>query len=284
MMRRASDVRIKLICFGVALLFFGAATITISQNASISLNQFFKSTSNFKQDDSISFSAISKINLDINDVPLTIVESDVKEVTVTSTAKNSGIGFATQAKAWEDNGTLYYTQGFVFGIEPKSTGYVTIEIPYDLELDYDINSGSGDVLIDIESANNIFINAAVGTKNVSSYCDNLDVHSVSGDINIYKASQNINIETVSSDATLSANEVSRQINFESISADLNVCANYLSGYNIHHDYSGGKIDEYIKLSDNGDNTININAKTVDGDITVYEKSEINELSVFFEEE
>ncbi len=277
-------MKVKLICFSFVILLFGVIAITISQVLPISLTSFFQSTSNFEANDSISFSDISKITLNINDVPLSIIESDVAEVTVTSTVENKGIDFATQAKAWEDKGVLYYEQGLVFGIEPKSSGFVTIEIPYGLKLDYNIKSGSGDVLIDIENAKNIVLDATVGVKNISSYCDNLDIKSVSGDINIYKAIPNINVETISSDVVLSANKLSRQINFESISADLNICANYLSGYNLHHDYAGGKIDEYIKLSNDGNNQIDINSKTVDGDINVYEKSEINELSVFFEEE
>ncbi len=217
-------------------------------------------------------------------MPLSIIESDVDEVTVTSTVENTGIGFATQAKAWEDKGILYYEQGFILGIEPKSSGFVTIEIPYNLKLDYEIKSGSGDVLIDIENAKNITLDATVGAKNITSYCDSLNVHSVSGDINIYKAIPNINIETISSDVQLLANEDSKQISFESISADLNVYANALGGYNLYHDYAGGKVDEYITLSSGWNNLININSKTVDGDINVYEKSEFYELSLFFEEE
>lgn len=213
-------------------------------------------------------SGITKIEANIKDVPITVVENDVRGITISSTVKNRGIGIITQPKAWEKNGVLYFNQGYVIGHNAKSTGDITIEIPRSMTLDIDIESGSGDVTIDTSASRNVFIDAAVGEITVKSKGDNLSINSVSGDINIEGVFKNTEIDTVSSDAKMYAGSDTNQICYESVSGDATIYTHGVRGYNLLHEYSGGKVDEYFEVKEHYKAIFDIYVDTVDGSIDV----------------
>ena len=213
-------------------------------------------------------SDIKKIEANVTDVPITIIENDIREITISSTVKNRGIGIITQPKAWEKNGVLYFHQGYVIGHNAKSTGDITIEVPKGMILDIDIKSGSGDVTINTSTSTNIFINAAVGEKTVKSKGDNLLINSVSGDININGVFKNTEIDTISSDVKMYAGSDTNQICYKSISGDATIYTQGVRGYNLLHKYSGGKIDKYFEVKEYYKTIFDIHGDTIDGRIDI----------------
>ncbi len=268
----------------ISVLLFITIFCIINFNASLSLAHLFTDTKSFESEQSLSFSNIQTVKMDVNDVFVSIIESNVDEVTITSTVKNTGIGFVTQPKAWINGNTLYFKQGDVIGFNAAATGEITLELPKNLELNYDISNSSGDVLLKVSTANDVDIDMAVGELNLYTSCKNFTINSVSGDINIYKAIQNITAHTVSSDVSLFANATTNEINFESVSGDCTVFVDELNGYNLYYKYAGGNIDDFFELSNNFNNIINITAETVDGKVEVFDKSIIDDISNFFKEE
>ena len=110
------------------------------------------------------FLDITKIKANIKDAPITVIESNVSEITVSSTVKNRGIGIITSPKAWKSNGVLHFDQGYVIGHNEKSTGAVTIQVPMGMILYIDIKSGSGDVTVDISHIQKCFYRCNCGRK------------------------------------------------------------------------------------------------------------------------
>ncbi len=259
------------------------AVFIIESQSSRLLTGLVSDTNSFKDDATLSFTNIEAVNLNVKDIPISIIDGNVDEVTITSTVQNNGIGFATQPKVWAYNNTLYYNQGIIFGIEPKSTGSVIVEIPADLRLDYNIKNGSGDVLFEVATANNAKLDMAIGELNIYTVCENLTADTVSGDINIYEAMKTIAIDTVSSDVSLSADATTDKINIKSVSGDCNIYSDELAGYNLDYRYAGGNIDEYVELSSSYNNIIHITADTVDGDVEVFDRSMLDDLSNFWED-
>ncbi len=277
-----------IIIFSIILLFFGTIWFAVeAKGQSIKLFQLIPLSNDsvsFEEQQTLSFTDLDSIVFSIDDVRLSILESDVDEVTITSTVENTGTGYITQPKAWVDNNTLYFDQGVALGYGTKATGEIVLEVPKSLELDYDISNGSGDVLFEVNTANDIVFDMAVGELNVYTSCENFTANSVSGDINIYGAMNNITVDTVSSDVSLFANATTSEISFESVSGDCKVFADELGGYHLYHKYAGGNIDDYFELSNNHDSAINIIADTVDGKIEVFDKSILDDASDFFKED
>lgn len=214
------------------------------------------------------FLDITKIKANIKDAPITVIESNVSEITVSSTVKNRGIGIITSPKAWKSNGVLHFDQGYVIGHNEKSTGAVTIEVPMGMILDIDIKSGSGDVTVDISTSRNVFIDATVGEKTVKSKGDNILINSVSGNINIEDVFENTEIDTVSSDVKMYADSDTNQIHYKSISGDATIYTQEVRGYNLLHKYSGGKTEKYFEENERYKAIFDIYADTVDGSIDV----------------
>lgn len=258
-MRRIKDV-VKFVAFFAFVVSFFILYGTLSHY------DFFAKGADFSNIRNLS--GITKIEANIKDVPITVVENDVRGITISSTVKNRGIGIITQPKAWEKNGVLYFNQGYVIGHNAKSTGDITIEIPRSMTLDIDIESGSGDVTIDTSASRNVFIDAAVGEITVKSKGDNLSINSVSGDINIEGVFKNTEIDTVSSDAKMYAGSDTNQICYESVSGDATIYTHGVRGYNLLHEYSGGKVDEYFEVKEHYKAIFDIYVDTVDGSIDV----------------
>ena len=214
------------------------------------------------------FNDIEKIEADIIDAPITIMESDVKEITVSNTVKNTGIGFITQPKVSKKGNVLCFDQGYAIGYNTKSTGSVLIELPKGLSVDIDIKSGSGDVNISTSKSNNISLDVTVGEKIISSQGENLFIDSVSGDIDIDGVFVNTEIETVNSDVEMKASASTDKIYYKSISGNADIYVDEVKGYNLFHKYAGGKTDEYFSVDRFCDKIIDINGDTVDGSINV----------------
>ncbi|MBQ6888721.1 MAG: DUF4097 family beta strand repeat protein [Lachnospiraceae bacterium] len=214
------------------------------------------------------FTDIKKIEADITDVPITIMESDVEEITVTSTVENTGIGIVTQPKVREKGNVLHFHQGYMIGYATESTGVVTIEIPEGMNVDIDITSGSGDVTIDTSASNNISIDASVGEKTVTSKGENLVIESVSGDINIYGGFTNTKIDTVNSDVKMHADADTEKIYYKSVSGDADICADGVKGCNLKYKYAGGKADEFFEMEEDSKKTFDVEGDTVDGRINI----------------
>lgn len=214
------------------------------------------------------FQDVKKIEADITDVPITIVESDVEEITVTSTVENTGIGIITQPKVWEKKEVLHFHQGYMIGYNTESAGAVTIEIPTGTNLDIAISSGSGDVTIDTSVSTNISVDATVGEKTITSKGENLLIKSVSGKININGSFANTEIDTVNSDVKMYADADTEQIYYKSISGDADIYAQGVKGCNLRYKYAGGKIDEYFEIEEDSKKTFDVAGDTVDGRINI----------------
>lgn len=214
------------------------------------------------------FSDIERIEADITDVPITIVESNVEEITVTSSVKNTGIGIVTQPKVREKGNVLHFHQGYMIGYNTESTGAVKIEIPEGMNLDIDITSGSGDVTIDTSASNNISIDATVGEKTITSKGENLVIESVSGNIDINGGFVNTEIDTVNSDVKMHADADTEQIYYKSVSGDADICADGVKGCNLQYKYAGGKIDEYFEMGEDPKKIFDVAGDTVDGRINI----------------
>ncbi len=269
---------------GVVVIFFVIVICVAEANSSLSFTHFLSDTKSFENEQTLSFADVDAVKMNVNDVPVSVIESNVDEVTITSTVQNNGIGLTTQPKAWIDNNTLYYEQGIILGIEPKSSGSVIVEIPAEAKLEYNISNGSGDVLLEVSTAKDVTFDMAIGELSVYASCELFTANTVSGDINIYGAVKNTIIDTVSSDVSLFANATTNEIDFESVSGDCKVFADELGGYHLYHKYAGGNIDDYFELSSNNDNTITISADTVDGSVEVYDKAILDGISDFFKED
>ena len=98
--------------------------------------------------------------------------------------------------------------------------------------------------------------------------DNLSINSVSGDINIEGVFKNTEIDTVSSDAKMYAGSDTNQICYESVSGDATIYTHGVRGYNLLHEYSGGKVDEYFEVKEHYKAIFDIYVDTVDGSIDV----------------
>ncbi len=253
----------------------------IVSNAPTFLTQFFTNSVSFEDEPTLSFSNVEAINVIVKDVPISITEDNVDEITITSTVENNGIGFTTKPKVWVSDNALYYNQGVILGIEPKSTGELTLIVPKSLELDYNIINASGNVLLDVSTAKDANFDMAVGELNIYTSCENFTATTVSGDINIYGAMKNISVDTVSSDVSMFADATTDEINFKSVSGDCMVFADELAGYNLNHKYSGGNIDSYFELSSKYNSTVNITADTVDGKVELFDRSTLSDISVFY---
>lgn len=214
------------------------------------------------------FSDVEKIEADITDVPITIVESNVEEITVTSTVENTGIGIVTQPKVWKKGNVLRFHQGYMIGYCTESSGDVRIEIPEGMNLDIEITSGSGDVIVDTSVSDNILIDATVGEKTITSKGENLAIKSVSGNININGGFSDTKIETINSDVQMHADADTAQIYYESVSGDANICATGVKGCNLKYKYAGGKIDKYYEMEEDLQKTFDVTGETVDGRINI----------------
>ncbi len=269
---------------GLVVLVFIVIGCVIEANAFVSLNRLFADTKSFENGQTISFAEIETVQMNVNDASISIVESDVDEVTLTSTVENRGTGYIVQPKAWIEDHTLYFEQGFVIGYGTDSIGEITLEVPTHLELDYDISNGSGDVLFEAGTAKDLHFDMAVGALNVYALCETFTASTVSGDINIYGEAENVVLDTVSGDVSLLANATTNEIDFESVSGDCKVFAQELGGYYLYHQYAGGNRDDYFELSSNQDNTISITADTVDGSVEVFDRATLAYGCEFFEED
>lgn len=277
-----------LIISAIIIFLFGIVWFAVESKEQSSnlfhLTPFSNESLMFEEQQTLSFADVEGVNFNIDDVSLSIVESDAEEVTISSTVKNVGTGLITQPKVWLEENVLYYDQGLNIGYVESSTGEVVLEVPKTMILNYTISNGSGDVLLEVSTAKDVNFDMDVGELNIYTSCENLTLNSVSGDINLYEATKHIIIDTVSSDVSLFANLTTKTIDFESISGDCKVFADNLGGYNLYHKYAGGTIDDYFELSSNHNDTINISADTVDGSVDVYDNTKLDDITDFFKED
>ncbi len=216
------------------------------------------------------FSDINSIVIDSVDASIIILQSDVNNVSIKSTIDNKAIGIVKQPFVEVKNNILYYDQGYAIGVNTHSNGSIIIQVPNDKILDYDITTGSGDVEIDVFSANNILINATIGDKIVSTNANNIVIESVSGDIKFIGSGENILIDTIQSDAIIVVNKGTKQINFESISGGTSIYAKDVGGYNMVHESASGTKDDYAEFTQAGLEKLVVNAKTVSGYVEISE--------------
>ena len=221
-----------------------------------------------KIDKGISTTDVLEIEANIIDAPITIIESDVQEVTVSSTVVNTGLGFITQPSTWKKDGVLYFHQGYAVGWNTESTGDITIEIPEGMVLDIDIKSGSGDVFVNTSVSTNISIDAAVGEKIIESNGKNLFIKSVSGNITIGGIFANTEIDTINSNLKMYANADTDKIYYESISGNATIFMQRVRGYNLLHTYAGGKTEEYCSVEESLEKIVEVSGDTIDGHINI----------------
>lgn len=204
--------------FRISLIMFGLVTVFMMTKGNLLTNNIDL------KNGTTQISDVKKIEAEITDVPITIVESDVSKIMVTSTVENTGIGIITQPKFWEKGDVLHFHQGHQIGYRTESKGEVVIEIPKGTNLDIDIVSGSGDVKVDTSSADYVSVDAAVGEKTVNTNGKELLIKSVSGSININGSFGSTQIDTVNSDVKMFADAGSNQIYYKSISGNAVICA------------------------------------------------------------
>lgn len=248
--------------FRISLIMFGLATFFVMTKGNLLTNNIDL------KNGTTQISDVKKIEAEITDVPITIVESDVSKIMVTSTVENTGIGIITQPKFWEKGDVLHFHQGHQIGYRTESKGEVVIEIPEGTNLDIDIVSGSGDVKVDTSSADYVSVDAAVGEKTVNTNGKELLIKSVSGSININGSFGSTQIDTVNSDVKMFADAGSNQIYYKSISGNAVICAKGVKGCNLQYEYAGGKVNEFIELEKTSEETLDISGDTVDGRIKV----------------
>lgn len=248
--------------FRFSMIMFGLVTVFMMAKENLLINEIDL------KNGTAQISDVKKIEAEITDVPIIIVESDVSKITVTSTVENTGIGIITQPKFWEKGDVLHFHQGHQIGYRTESKGKVMIEIPKGTNLDIDIASGSGDVKVDTSSSDYVSIDAEVGEKTVNTNGKELLIKSVSGSINIHGSFESTQIDTVNSDVKMFADAGANAIYYKSISGNALICAEGVKGCNLQYKYAGGKVNEFIELEKTLEKTLDIGGDTVDGHIKV----------------
>lgn len=217
-------------------LFVEGGGVHYRQVKNIILNE----TISMKNVETLNFDNINGINIKMDNCNLTITEADGDLIEVTSTIKNSGIGIVTQPILWVKDNILHYDQGIKSAMNLKSIGELTVKVPRNLNLNYDVCNEYGDVFLDVNLANDLNLDICYGNLELLTKAENLNIDSENGNINIFEASKNVNVNTKSGHISILANEFTNYINFVS---ERGTCIVFAENMN---DLNNTKIESDIK--------------------------------------
>lgn len=247
------------------------------------------------------FDDIHAINIQADNIDLTIVESGTDKVLIKNSIETTGVGVFTEPKIWVSENTLFYDQGLMMNVETweiieesfdfgiHTSGSLIIEVPRDLNIDFVVKNPNGHVNFDIYEANSVTITSSNSldfyTKcatlkitaddqntNIYSNITNLNANTKSGNINIFEPINNIKVSTKSGDVSVYVNDETKAIDFETKNGNLNIFPDEIGGYN-HN-------DEYHSISSVHSHKVNINAR----EVNVHDKNTINEINSFLKED
>ncbi len=222
-----------------------------------------------------SFEGIEKVVVYSYSLPIEIIETDRNDVLLIDNSDSHLANNEDNLYVVEDD-TLYFEQAeqiawFGFNNFTNSvSGEIIIEVPQDVELEYEINSVSEEILIDAFS-DELTINNVSGNIYVLQGGDELNINGVSGSIEIADAFLEQKINSVSGNIYTVADKDSSVINVDTVSGGVDIgLANGIE-YSINHDSVSGKVRDNYTPSDDGtssDQKLIISVHSVSGFVDI----------------
>lgn len=149
------------------------------------------------------FDDIHAINIQADNIDLTIVESGTDKVLIKNSIETTGVGVFTEPKIWVSENTLFYDQGLMMNVETweiieesfdfgiHTSGSLIIEVPRDLNIDFVVKNPNGHVNFDIYEANSVTITSS-NSLDFYTKCATLKITADDQNTNIYSNITNLN--------------------------------------------------------------------------------------------
>ncbi len=223
-----------------------------------------------------SFEDIDKIVVYSYSLPVTVRQAERDDVLMIDSTTVSGFNASTV----EDNsykveqGVLYFEQGepknYFFGFNSATVrGEIVFEVPQDVEIEYDISSVSGGILVDAPSKGELAIDNVSGSIDISYGGDDLNINNVSGSIDVMQPFDTQNIKTVSGSIDTHCDTDSTLLRVESVSASIDITLSQGVNYEVKHDSISGSInDSYDGGDDSNSNVLEIISSSVSGSVNI----------------
>ncbi len=175
-----------------------------------------------------------------------------------------------------EGNTLYFEQGgfrrigFNFNYDGIS-GEIKFEVPMGVEIEYDIDSVSGGIVVDAPLNNGLKINNVSGNIDILQGGDELIINSVSGKIEIEEPVITQKIATVSGGIDTVADTESVEIDVDSVSGSTDIALSEGVTYSVKHAAVSGSVnDDYTGGSGASDKTLNISVSSVSGSVNIFD--------------
>ncbi len=209
---------------------------------------------------------------DINEVSLTgaSIDFEIKEHadnTISFTFSSS----TSSAQFKQDGTTLYFEEHIPRFFNFNSGGTLTMYVPIDSSIDYEIDNVAGTVLMENSFSNEIDIESVSGDIEIKSISNNLDVDNVSGNIYSYSPSLEYDADTVSGNMYFTINSKTHSIDIDSVSGSLTINAIEEVSFDVNINSVSGSLhsnQENFNTTTESKNKINFNS--VSGDIITEE--------------
>ncbi len=278
-MTRKSMLLIKLIVLILILIFLvfivvaGFRGISDGFGSTFWNNSFIQGEATQEQQ---SFDNIDKIVVYSYSLPVTIKQVKRDDVLLIDSTTVSGFNSGNIKDNTYDveQGTLYFEQGevegFLFGFNGANiSGEIVIEVPEDVELEYEISGVSGAILLDAPSSEELYINSVSGSIQVNYGGEDLTVNNVSGSIDIMQPFETQDINTVSGSIDTYCDTDSTLLKVESISGSLDVVLSDGVNYEIDHSSVSGNVNESYSGGNSGsDKLLRIITSSVSGSVNI----------------
>lgn len=222
------------------------------------------------------FADVEKIVIDSINLPVEIYESDVREVTIQDNTNVQGIGTRKPNKVSYQDGVLSFKQAKQRPLLFSIRGNIVVEVPRGSNLEYRINSVSGDINHDAPSKGQLKAKTVSGEINIHQGGEKVSAESVSGSIQIYSAFEEVKIDTISGSISMTANKDSEEMTGSSVSGSIKLKLDKVAGYEMDYSTVSSSVqDSYANTNysrsgraTNGDESLSINLKSVSGSISL----------------
>lgn len=227
------------------------------------------------------YQGVERVQTSLVNIPIEIRETSNNQVKLidTTEAKNWFKKFhpirveqrGNQLVLEQKNGMSFF--GFFFS--KSAWGNIVLEVPKERTLEYDLETVSGEIILDVQSKGKLEIESVSGNVDVYQGGEYLNIESVSGNIKIQKPFIEIEGETISGDMDFVANENSQKISSDSVSGDTKIYLQNIEDYDLEFSTVSGEIvDSEKRIGEKSGNIQNSTSRlriefdSVSGDLKV----------------
>ncbi len=214
------------------------------------------------------FEDIDKIIVNTVALDVEIIETDGDKIILTDFTDGKTDEITDNEYKVHSNGDLSFQQDDnVIRNNLEVTGKILLEIPKDLELDYEINTVASELLIDVLYASDISLNCVDGYADIYASGENLEVNGMSNNIMSYGYFERVEQNSMDGTLYLSANADTEQFEINSLSASVYIKLDDVARvYTKSNSLSSGVSNEYININvfdKNSEFKVSSNALDVD---------------------